>query len=86
MGIKRYLQEKNALFPMYTHTQWEFHNYTTTPHTEDSSQADNQLTKSTHYSSFQSQVISSTYVCKMKQYVPDFYSRETCLVYIKVYI
>lgn len=22
-------------------------------------------------------------MCKIKQYVPDFYSRETCLIYIK---
>lgn len=85
MDIKRYLQEKGLSF---TCTPTRSKNFTMTPPrlTDGSWLADNPLTKSIHYSSVQLQIISSTYVCKVKRYIPDIYSRETCLVSTKEYI
>lgn len=83
MGIKRYLQgEKRALSHVHPHTVRISQLYHHASH-RGLLTADNQWTKPRHDSSFQLQIISSTYMCKGKQYVPDFYSRETCLIYIK---
>lgn len=85
MDIKRYLQEKKV--HSFIHTPTHSENFTSIP-PHLTQRTPHRLIADKIYTLFQFSVtINLINICvKMEQYVPDFYSRETYLVYMKVYI